>query len=254
MWSGGARRWSVLKRRTDWFKVRDVRGREGWVHREQLAMTLVPDVGPIDARPPGTDRSGRYRREAGVMAGAFEDDHVLTAYGSYAFNPHLAVELRISQVFSYDYDAQLLALGLTHSFAPDWRVQPFLSIGTGLIRVRPEQPPGPTDDRPAAPTSARASGCRCRRGSTSARNSPNTSCSRSVTTTRKSRNGNSASPSPSDPAGRARRLRRHAWLHPRRRNRQRVPQSRRRQSRRRSSGGKSVSPTSTRRTGRSVPT
>jgi DNA-binding transcriptional LysR family regulator len=134
----------VLKRRTDWFKVRDVRGREGWVHREQLAMTLVPDVGPIDARPPGTDRSGRYSREAGVMAGAFEDDHVLTAYGSYAFNPHLAVELRISQVFSYDFDAQLLALGLTHSFAPDWRVQPFLSIGTGLIRVRPEQPPGPT--------------------------------------------------------------------------------------------------------------
>jgi hypothetical protein len=135
----------VLKRRTDWFKVLDAKGHEGWVHREQLAMTLVPGVGPVDARPPGTDQSGRYRREVGVLAGGFEDDQVVTAYGSYAFNPHLAVELRLSQVFSYEYDAQLLALGLTHSFAPEWRVQPFLAIGTGLIRVRPEEPPGPTE-------------------------------------------------------------------------------------------------------------
>ena len=135
----------VLKRRTDWFKVRDARGHEGWVHREQLAMTLVPGAGPVDARPPGTDRSGRYYREAGVMAGAFEDDHVLTAYASYDFNPYLAVELRLSQVFSYDYDAHLLALGLTHTFVPDWRVQPFLSLGTGLVRTRPEEPRGPTE-------------------------------------------------------------------------------------------------------------
>lgn len=135
----------VLKRRTDWFKVRDATGHEGWVHREQLSMTLVPGVGPVDARAPGTDASGRYRRAAGVMAGAFEDDQVLTAYGSYDLNPYLAVELRLSQVFSYDFDAHLLALGLTHNFAPDWRVRPFLAIGTGMIRVRPEEPRGPTE-------------------------------------------------------------------------------------------------------------
>jgi hypothetical protein len=136
----------ILKRRTDWFKVRDARGHEGWVHREQLAMTLVPGIGPLDASPPGTDAAGRYRWEAGVMAGAFEDDHVITAFGSWAFNPHLAVELRVSQVFSYDLDAHLLALGLTHNFTPDWRVQPYLSIGTGFARIRPEEPPGETSN------------------------------------------------------------------------------------------------------------
>jgi len=136
---------AILKRRTDWFKVRDARGHEGWVHREQLAMTLVPGVGPVDASPPRTDATGRYLWEAGVLAGAFEDDHVLTAYAAYDFNSYLAVELRLSQVFSYDFDAHLLALGLTHTFAPDWRVQPFLSIGTGLARIRPEEPPGPTE-------------------------------------------------------------------------------------------------------------
>jgi len=136
----------VLKRRTDWLKVRDASGHEGWVHREQLSMTLVPGVGPVDARPPGTDASGRYRWEAGVLAGGFDGDHVLTAYGSYNVNPYLAVELRLSQVFSYEFDAHLLALGLTHTFAPDWRVQPFLSIGTGLARIRPEEPPGPTEN------------------------------------------------------------------------------------------------------------
>jgi hypothetical protein len=135
----------VLKRRTDWFKLRDATGHEGWVHREQLSMTLVPGVGPLDTRPPGTDASGRYRREAGVMAGSFEGDHVLTAYGSYELNPYLAVELRLSQVFSYEFDAHLLALGLTHTFAPDWRVRPFLAIGTGIAHFRPEEPRGTTE-------------------------------------------------------------------------------------------------------------
>jgi hypothetical protein len=135
----------IFKRRTDWFKVRDARGHEGWVHREQLAMTLVPGVGPVDARAPGTDDAGRYRWEAGVMAGAFEDDDVVTAFASYDLNPYLEVEMRLSQVFSYDFDAHLLGLGLTHTFAPDWRVQPFLSIGTGLARIRPEEPSGPTE-------------------------------------------------------------------------------------------------------------
>ena len=32
----------VLKRRTDWFQIRDAAGHEGWVHRSQIAETLVP--------------------------------------------------------------------------------------------------------------------------------------------------------------------------------------------------------------------
>lgn len=136
---------TLLKQRTDWVKARDAGGREGWVHREQLAMTLVPDAGPTDTRPAGTDAAGRYRWEAGVMAGGFDSDQVLTAYVSYEVNPYLEVESRFSQVFSYDYDAHLLALGLAHTFAPIWGARPFVAIGTGLARIRPEEPRGPTE-------------------------------------------------------------------------------------------------------------
>lgn len=136
---------TLLKRRTDWVKVRAARGIEGWVHREQMAMTLVPDMGPLDASEPGTDASGRYRWEAGAMAGGFDNDQVVSAYGSYAVTPHLGVELRLSQAFSYDYDAHLASLGLIHVFQPDWRVQPFLALGTGLVRIRPEDPQGPSE-------------------------------------------------------------------------------------------------------------
>src|SRR5262245_42593407 len=32
----------VVSRRTDWFKVQDGRGREGWVYKDQMKETLVP--------------------------------------------------------------------------------------------------------------------------------------------------------------------------------------------------------------------
>ena len=41
--SSAARAIDVLHRRTDWFKVRTDRGREGWVNRTQLERTLTPD-------------------------------------------------------------------------------------------------------------------------------------------------------------------------------------------------------------------
>lgn len=44
----------VLKRRTAWFKVRDARGREGWVHRDEMALTLTDE-----GASPGDGLTGR---------------------------------------------------------------------------------------------------------------------------------------------------------------------------------------------------
>src|SRR5512134_1520058 len=39
---------ALLKRRTEWFKVKIERGEEGWVHREQLRTTLNLDGEAFD--------------------------------------------------------------------------------------------------------------------------------------------------------------------------------------------------------------
>lgn len=140
---------TVLKRRTDWFKLRDARGREGWARREQMAATLDPQGAPLAIEGPGLEDFGGHRREVGVLAGDFEGANVITAYGAYALNPHLAGELRVSQLLGNASDGQAVTLGLSHIFRPDWRVQPFVSIGTGVIRIEPKatlvQAPDRTD-------------------------------------------------------------------------------------------------------------
>src|SRR5690606_35691819 len=61
----------LLKRRTEWFKVRIPRGQEGWVHREQLATTLGLDGEPFDLPELSLDDFADRRWETGVLYGDF---------------------------------------------------------------------------------------------------------------------------------------------------------------------------------------
>lgn len=128
----------VLKQRTDWFKVRDNRESEGWVHRSQLRLTLGPDREPLDLPVPSREDFISHRREIGFMAGDFGGANVINAYFSYAFNPHLSGEVSVSHLLGDASNGQMGSLALTHVVRPDWRLQPFVTIGTGLLRVDPK--------------------------------------------------------------------------------------------------------------------
>jgi hypothetical protein len=138
---------SILKRRTDWFKLRDAQGHTGWTHLDQMTATLTPEGTPLPVEDPGREEFYQHRGEAGVLAGDFEGANVVSAYGSYAFNPHLAAELRLSHLLGNSSDGQLATLGLAHVFRPDWRIQPFVAIGTGAIHIRPKATLVQTPDR-----------------------------------------------------------------------------------------------------------
>ena len=125
-------------RRTDWFRVLDADGREGWVHRDQMADTLLPTGAKLAVKDPAREDFGAHRREAGILLGDYGGANVLTLYGAYAFNQHLAAELALGHVMGNFSDGQYATIGVTHVPVPEWRIQPFLSLGTGVIRIRPE--------------------------------------------------------------------------------------------------------------------
>lgn len=150
----------VLKRRTDWFQVRDADGRGGWAHRRQMTETLAPTGEPLAIEDPAREDFGAHRREVGLLLGDYGGANVVTVYGAWAFNEHLAAELAASHVLGNFSDGQIATLGVTHVPRPDWRIQPFLSIGTGAIRIKPKgtlvQTPERTDQVAYAGVGVRA--------------------------------------------------------------------------------------------------
>jgi Bacterial SH3 domain len=127
----------VETRRTDWFQVIDTNGREGWVHKSQMAETLVPAGVKMDIDDPAREDFGAHRREVGMLLGDYGGANVVAVYGAYAFNEHLSGELALAHILGNFSDGQYATIGVTHVPVPEWRIQPFLSIGTGVIRIKP---------------------------------------------------------------------------------------------------------------------
>src|SRR4030095_8347721 len=137
----------ILKRRTDWFKVRTEDRREGWVDRNQMLRTLQPDGEQMVFNDGSREAFTEHRWEAGVLAGDFGGASVISIYGALAFNSQLSVELGASHVLGEFSNSYLGTLGLTHVFVPEWRASPFFTLGTGVIHTEPSVTLGQSQDR-----------------------------------------------------------------------------------------------------------
>lgn len=127
----------VLKRRTDWFKVRTARGKEGWVKRADMALTLTADGEVTQFAEAGFGDFSRRRWEGGILAGDFEGGDVMSAYLAYAMTRNLSIELEASQVFGDFSDAVVGSVSLVAQPFPEWRLSPFFLLGTGIIYTDP---------------------------------------------------------------------------------------------------------------------
>ena len=139
----------ILKRRTDWVRVRDGRGKEGWVSLEQLTRTLDEAGAPVVLADPSRGEYEGRRWEAGVELGDFDGASVIAAYGGYHFTRNLALELWASDVSGDFSDGWMVHADVVHQPFPEWRVSPFVALGTGIIHIEPQatlvQSPDRTD-------------------------------------------------------------------------------------------------------------
>lgn len=138
---------TVLKQRTDWFKVRGDRDIEGWVPRRQLLATLGLTGDLEDLREPSREDFATRRWEAGVMAGDFGGASVISAFGAYAFTDSMSVELTGSHILGNFSNGWLATLSLVHVFIPEWRVAPYFTLGTGIILTEPRTTLVRSEDR-----------------------------------------------------------------------------------------------------------
>jgi hypothetical protein len=138
---------ALLKRRTEWFKIRTERGKEGWVHQQQLQTTLNLDGEPFEL--PGLDIGDYAERswEVGILYGDFGGANAISSYGSYSFTPNLSGEVWVTQVLGRFSDSTVANLNIVHVMFPDRRASPFFTLGAGTIKTSPKATLVSTIDR-----------------------------------------------------------------------------------------------------------
>lgn len=137
----------VLKRRTEWFEVRTEKGVEGWVHQEQLALTLQDSGDPVAIADPGWDDFAGRRWETSIAFGDFDGASSISLTGGLRLSANLSAEIVASQLSGEFSDGWLAALRLVHTPFPEWRIAPYVALGTGIIEISPRSSLVSTEDR-----------------------------------------------------------------------------------------------------------
>jgi hypothetical protein len=128
----------LLRRRTDWIKVRSADGEEGWVNRRQLERTLTPGGEPVKLPGPSPESRTAHRWEAGLVTGDFDGANVVGAQAAWTVTPTLLARADVSQLLGGYSDGWLVTAGIAHVFMPQWYASPFIGIGGGILRVEPK--------------------------------------------------------------------------------------------------------------------
>jgi Bacterial SH3 domain len=127
----------VIKRKTDWFKVRSLKGKTGWVHRKQMEKTITRDGVATAFSEAGLGDFSKRRWESGLVGGVFNSIPVMTLYGAYAMSKNLSAELSASKVTGEFSSSTLANLNLVSQPFPTWRYSPFFTLGVGQITTTP---------------------------------------------------------------------------------------------------------------------
>lgn len=128
----------VLYRRTEWFRVRNRRGVEGWAHERDILKTQLPDGSPFSIDLGNRAGFTSHRWELGTSIGDYGGATHIGSWLSYSFNDQLKVELTGSQFLGNASNGYSAELGLAHVYRPEWRISPLLTLGTGAIWIKPK--------------------------------------------------------------------------------------------------------------------
>ncbi|MEM1438099.1 MAG: SH3 domain-containing protein [Pseudomonadota bacterium] len=137
----------IVRRKTDWFKVRTDRGREGWVNIVQLELTLDEFGERTAIERIGRDEFLQTRWETGIMTGDFAGSDALAVYGGYSISRNLSVEVWGSQLVGNFSNGWLGTVNVVHETFPEWRVSPYFTIGTGIVSTSPKSTLVSQEDR-----------------------------------------------------------------------------------------------------------
>jgi uncharacterized protein YgiM (DUF1202 family) len=124
-------------RHTDWFRVRTVGGKVGWVHRAQLETTLTASGQQKSFRDILVDDYLSRKVQVGFAWGQFKSEPMLKVWGSYRLSETLSIEATLGQVQGVFSGTDFWHLNLLAEPWSDQRISPFFGIGVGRFKNFP---------------------------------------------------------------------------------------------------------------------
>jgi hypothetical protein len=128
----------IVMQRTEWYQVRTAKGKEGWVDRAQMELTLQPGGDQVSFAKPGMEDFTNAKWELGLLTGDFDGANIISVYGGYSLNPNVSVELWGSQILGNFSNGWMGSVNVVHEAWPEWRVSPFFTLGAGVIHTKPK--------------------------------------------------------------------------------------------------------------------
>ena len=128
---------SIVRRKTNWFKIETSDGKTGWVSRDQMRQTLQPSGQPFEVVELDESDFAQRKWVLGVTSGEVESAPVFTIFGGYSFTENLAAEVHFGQSVGNVSSSSFLKGNLVMQPLPDFKYSPYLTLGLGKIEVSP---------------------------------------------------------------------------------------------------------------------
>ncbi|MEM8844798.1 MAG: outer membrane beta-barrel protein [Pseudomonadota bacterium] len=127
----------IIKRKTDWFKVRTDKNTEGWVERSQMERTLTAAGAHKTFGDVLVDDYLKRRIEFGISGGDFDGDPIVLARLGYKFTDNILLEFAYGEIAGNFSSSDLYTINLVSTPFPKWIVSPNFTIGYGRFKNKP---------------------------------------------------------------------------------------------------------------------
>jgi len=132
---------TVLKRRTNWFKVETIKGAQGsvqgWVKQEALHMTQSSTGQPVKLSDGSFESFAQRNVEFGALGGSFESVPSMTIFADWVATENLSAGISVTQALGDLSENQFFLVTVKHTTFPEWRLSPYITLGAGKIRTKP---------------------------------------------------------------------------------------------------------------------
>lgn len=137
----------LVKKRTSWVKVKTHRGRTGWVRVEDINQNQGVNGEPIGFATPTFESFLNRRFELGFGLSDYGGSDAINAYAGWRWTRNISVEAHVIDVIGDFSDAFGYTANIVLQPFPEWRISPFVTLGTGEIKITPDTTLVDTEER-----------------------------------------------------------------------------------------------------------